>query len=868
MQRSVSGAFFWGKFVNEHQYLPLAAHCLDVALVFRSLCETDGIRHTLICSAGVPLDDQQLDRLTVLAMLHDIGKANLGFQNKVLDPKAPKAGHVKELAALFDNPDLLDRFMQLLMPEFPTWFSDEDTACSYLMAAFSHHGQPVVFSGERTGTYYLASSRWWRKQGELDPMSAIEEIVRWAREAFPRAFEPGGFALPSDAQFHHRFAGLLMLADWLGSDQAHFPVKKVELEERLQSDREVIPGLLSAVGLDVSTVRPALRVARDFRDRFGLEPRPLQAMIDALCPDDDNTRLVIAESETGSGKTEAALNWFFKLFAARKVDGLYFALPTRVAARELYQRVVRLVERNFPDAHARPATVLAVPGYAQVDGKRIYALPADTEGTRWQDDDQMALRERQWAAERPKRFLAATVAVGTIDQALLSTIQTPHAHLRSVCLDRSLLVVDEVHASDLYMSRLLEALLSHHIGVGGYALLLSATLGAEARQRYVGAAQSKRTQAPDLKTAERAPYPAVTLVEGIPRAAASVSSLSKNVQFCTVPFAFEPERVSGCIISALHAGARVFAILNTVDRVNKLLRALEESQEFSHDWFFSCNGVVCPHHGRFAPSDREILDSEVSKRFGPGSTAGPCLLIGTQTLEQSLDIDADLMISDLAPADVLLQRVGRLHRHQRIRPAGYDVPRCIVLVPENELESALDGKGHVRPDYMRLGYGSVYEDLRALELTRQVLETQPLVSVPSDNRRLVEAVTHPDRLDSLTGAKWKSYGESAEGIGLAKRIQAGYVCIDYTKYFGEVRFNELGEAIGTRLGAGSLQLPLNEMAISPFGQALREVVIPDHMAPSAPGEVITVESADDGVIVMRCADRRYQYSRYGLEVVK
>ena len=103
MQRSVSGPFFWGKFVNEHQYLPLAAHCLDVALVFRSLCEIDGIRRALTYAAKAPPDDQQLDRLAVLAMLHDIGKANLGFQNKVLDLKAPKAGHVRELAALFDN---------------------------------------------------------------------------------------------------------------------------------------------------------------------------------------------------------------------------------------------------------------------------------------------------------------------------------------------------------------------------------------------------------------------------------------------------------------------------------------------------------------------------------------------------------------------------------------------------------------------------------------------------------------------------------------------------------------------------------------------------------------------------------------------
>src|SRR5690606_36848918 len=122
---------------------------------------------------------------------------------------------------------------------------------------------------------------------------------------------------------------------------------------------------------------------KDFKSRFRHDPYPLQAEIDALDPHDPKTRLIVAESETGSGKTEAALNRFFKLFAAGKVDGLYFALPTRVAARELYGRIVATMERWFPRPEARPVTVLAVPGYAQGDGGTLdRALPDSDAGHR------------------------------------------------------------------------------------------------------------------------------------------------------------------------------------------------------------------------------------------------------------------------------------------------------------------------------------------------------------------------------------------------------------------------------------------------------------------------------------------------------
>lgn len=911
---------FWGKIDMESgRSLPLAAHCLDVALVFRSLCELDGFRRALNGTAGPdgPLSASRLDRLAVLAMLHDAGKANLGFQMKVFDPRAPRAGHIRELAPILDmdapmDPDLHRAFITALPREMEGWFADGESAYSFLMASFSHHGKPLVFQGEMPGTFTLARDEWWHPRESWDPMAAVAEITRWSRHAFPGAYESGGPPLPRSPRFQHRFAGLVMLADWLASHEYWFPVEATTMEQRLLHSRRTVPALLRAVGLDAAPHRAALGgEERNFLWKFGFKtPRPLQAAVDALDPGDENTRLVIAEAETGSGKTEAALSWFFKLFTAGEVDGLYFALPTRVAAREIYTRVNTYVTRWFrnaaegpggtdtaegpgatdtaegpggTDTADKPVTLLAVPGYALVDDLPPEKLmPGEEHGRRWDDDPVHRARERQWAAEHPKRFLAATVAVGTIDQALLSAVQAAHAHLRSVCLDRTLLVVDEVHASDIYMTRLLENLLDHHLSVGGRALLMSATLGSRSRGRFTGERDGQRRghggppacgSETTAAEAVQAPYPSLTLADGtmISVSAGSVTAGEKAVTFDVLPYALSPEKAAPRILKALAAGARVLVIMNTVGRANEMLRRLEAAgaaREVNRGFLFQCRGIVCPHHGRFAPADRAELDRQVTNRFGAGSPPGPVVIVGTQTLEQSLDIDADVIFTDLAPMDVLLQRVGRLHRHRRPRPEGFQQARCFVFAPEKDLEAAIDGRGQVSGPYPAAGFGSVYEDLRTLELTRRLLHQNPAIVIPRDNRRLVEGATHPEFLADLQSEPWRRHGQVIEGGDTARKIAAVLAATTFDKPFGDPDsiFNEPGGRVAVRLGAGSLQLPLNQQVKSPFGRILSQIVIPHHMAPGDPPEEVTAIDGGSGEIIFHCGDRTYEYTRFGLEV--
>ncbi len=814
-------------------------------------------------------------------MLHDAGKANLGFQYKVF-PDSPfePAGHVAELGILFDagRAELNQAFAEALqVGRLQSWFDDEgDELESYLHATWSHHGRPVRFDEGLAGRA-ITSAGYWQPHGGYDPMAAVAELVTWSQAAFPAAFEPGGAPLPGAVRLQHLFAGLVMLADWLGSHPRWFPVQNTDAAARLEHSREAAPRELRTVGLDARPLRSVLQPGPgSFEERFGFTPRPLQTVMHGQDPSDPASRLLIAESETGSGKTEAALDWFFTLFAGGEVEGLYFALPTRVAARELYTRVHDTMSRWFPDPACRPVTVLAVPGYAQVDGLPAdQILPVPEAGNIWEDDDQARRRERVWAIEHPKRFLAATVAVGTIDQALLSAVQTKHAHLRGACLARSLLVVDEVHASDRYMASLLEHLLEHHLALGGRAVLLSATLGAEARERYLAVARGEnpnRVQPPTVTDCQTLAYPLLSRADGSVTPCPG-EARTRSIIVEETPLAFIPEKLADRLVQALQAGARIMVVMNTVNRANTLHRALEAHPGMNPAWGFSFEEVPCPHHGRFAPEDRLVLDAAVSARMGKGGPDGPVLIIGTQTLEQSLDIDADLLVTDLVPADVLLQRLGRLHRHDRPRPTGFGEARCLLLTPDEKLVTGLDDQGFVAGRFRRIGWGfgrnsnGIYEDLRSLEQTRRSLLETPTLEIPTDNRRLVEAATHPESLSLLEAedARWARHGQHVLGSDIHKAQQAAAVNIPFERCFGDFVFNEQGLKVATRLGADALRLPLDRHVQSPFGQALHEITIPEHLAPGQPNDTVTVESEEGGVIHLRCADRHYTYSRYGLE---
>lgn len=864
---------FWGKLSpreNPVCWHPLEDHCIDVAQCALAMLEVPGIRSRMARLAGV--DDLSIvhrERLAFVAGLHDLGKFNHGFQDRIR-PGAASAGHVQEITQLLFA-TRLDVRAQLLdtiqARELSGWTEHPQMFLGLLLAAFAHHGGPVPKEGH-AGVAHL-----WRDRGTRKPLDGIKKLMETLSRAFPCARTGDAEPLRAGSEFQHAFAGLVMLADWIGSDTQLFPYSEVDDSDRAAISAVSATGALREIGLDPVRLREvAGRRALTARDLFGFDQaRPVQELIaDLPLPEENSSSLVVLEAETGSGKTEAAWWWFARLLTANSVDGLYFALPTRAAATQLHQRLVDS-KRRWSESDDVPKVILAVPGYLRADasdGKKLGSFDV-----LWDDDPGSLLRTRCWAAEGAKRYLAAAMAVGTIDQVLLSTLKVKHAHLRAFGLLRHLLVVDEVHASDPYMERILVEVLRHHLAAGGHALLMSATLGSSLRSKLealTGGTPAELT----LKEAIDLPYPRVSFQHADQRcgsSAASSTSVPKRVAMDTELSASDADRLARFTLKAARQGARVLIIRNTVGDCVSLQRQLEEiaGPEERH-LLFRCRDQAAPHHSRFTAQDRRLLDREVEARFGKDArrTQG-CVLCATQTVEQSLDIDADLMLTDLCPIDVLLQRIGRLHRHQRDdRPEAYATPRCRILSPKVSISELLEARK--RPH----GWGTVYDDLQILQATLDLVEERPVWSIPEDNRLLVERGTHPEALEqACPGPAWTAHRAQLLGSGMGQRRIARDSLVSWQVAFSdslEPFPRRLEEQIKTRLGEEDLRIELPETLTTPFRTKTSELRVRAYLFSPAQREQLLDEP--EVLVVSRDPIRitvlglEISYDRFGISV--
>ncbi|MCY3991889.1 MAG: CRISPR-associated helicase Cas3' [Caldilineaceae bacterium] len=879
--------YHWGKSdrQNPQRIHLLEHHLADVAACFEVLLEQPTICKRLACAGGLSdLDGTTAARLCVLAALHDIGKVNVGFQAQIwrtedLPPrrkKPPRTGHVQDLVPVLEDKDseTADWFFDALgAPEIMEWDDDGgSTASGLLIASLSHHGSPLNLSDGRA-----ANPAAWQPFGNLNPRQCVGRIVQLVRDWFPAAYERAGAPLPAAPGFQHMFLGLCTLADWLGSDERFFEFCDQPRDDYIVTARERAYRAVSAIGLDLEAQRSALSELPCFGALFDIDGRP-NAMQQRAADLPLDEPLVIIESETGSGKTEAALWRFARMYEAGLVDGLYFALPTRSAASQIHSRVTDFVRSMFPADHF-PEPILAVPGYLRagaVGGKQLPHYEV------WWDDQYSSadpVVKRRWAAENAKRYLAAQIAVGTVDQAMMAALQVRHAHMRAACLARNLLVVDEVHASDQYMRVILEGLLEAHIGAGGYACLMSATLGSVARQRFSAPVRLAGGDGISLPEALEVRYPAITTrgAEGEKVVAVGKSGRGKAVQVGTLPAMEAYAAVAERGLEAARAGAKVLIVRNTVGFAVRTQQALEErAGPGEQHLLFGVDGVVTLHHGRFAAGDRRRLDAAVEEQIGKSRGPGGRVIVGTQTLEQSLDIDADLLITDLCPMDVLLQRIGRLHRHARDgRPADYRSPACIVLMPDDDDLSPWLTR---RRDTNGLGpNGFVYEDLRILEATARLVAEHAANgtswNIPDMNRALVERSTHPEALEEITekmGEGWREHAIKMEGVYIGDDQTARQVIIRRDRSFyeenREVVFPDMEARIRTRLGDEGVEITLEPAAPSPFGggETITHIPIPGHMAYGLSGdEPVSWQAGEDG-FEFRVDDRRFRYERLGL----
>lgn len=827
---------FWAKLDDDRTtWHPLVGHSADVAAVLACmLAPGSALRDRLARSAGrQTLSPAERAALVYLAALHDMGKVNHGFQSKALPKEQrrslPLAGHVKVLLESLDYAPLAEVVLEGLSPLGP----DRDAALDLWQAAICHHGRP--WSIQTTSRSHAL----WQPDAVRDPLAELRRLIALARR-WSGLEEHGVTSVPPAVPaFTHLFAGLLTLADWIGSTEDAFPLNPAAdddpegyWEEARSRAGRACAGIGIVPGTTVVSLDGLSLLKQVFPATFGkYEPTALQDRVAVMPIPEPGTRLLI-ESETGSGKTEAALALYARLRAAGRVGGLAFVLPTRATSKAMYERVRRAIDGMY-EPNQRPTLALAMGGEQPWVGSESAEL--GSEARQYPDDEDRDLGA--WATSSSKKFFAAEIVVGTIDQILLAGLPVRHAHLRLAALTRHFIVVDEVHSYDRYMAEVLSTVLDFHSAVGGVSLLMSATLSEVERRRYAGLSDD----VPMFDDAIRRAYPVLSICprpgrqwEDLPLNAVSPSR-ARAAKMISWQLGDDTEAVATAV-NAARDGARVCILRNTVRDARATIAALREAGHEALLWR-GPNGRYTPaYHARYTQADRRALDAAVLDRFGRNRDGrdGGVILVATQVVEQSLDVDFDFLVTDLCPIDVLLQRIGRLHRHlERIRPAGYRHAHALVIAPEDGFESYITQRK--RPH----GWGTVYKGRAGLELTRRVIADVPQIAIPVDNRELIERVYHPDPRDALRAASpaWEEEFLDAEGRDLGREMHARTGVIDFDATYAACSrlFSDAAEReIRTRIGDDRIRIEL-PYAVPCFHadpaqeSAVRHVDLPFHV---------------------------------------
>ena len=369
-----------------------------------------------------------------------------------------------------------------------------------------------------------------------------------------------------------------------------------------------------------------------------------------------------------------------------------------------------------------------------------------------------------WIADDRRRAFLADAGAGTIDQALLAVLPCRHQSLRLLGLSRRVLILDEVHAYDAYMQREMEHLLKFQAGLGGSAILLSATLPISVRERLTnafakGLGSSAGGEDLDMD------YPMITVCSPETTSCMTVEARVDRARTLPVRFLSSPDEALVEIEREARSGKAVLYIRNSVDD------ALD-----AHAELIACGLEPDLFHARFVLADRLAIERRVVKQFGKHSTLedrARRVLVATQVVEQSLDLDFDVLVTDLAPIDLVIQRAGRLWRHQRPRRSGQ--PELLVVSPEPVTDADEDWFGRAFP---RAKY--VYRDHARLWLSARALTDAGAIDSPSGLRSLIECVYGDDSFERLPNALQRTFFD-ADGRAGADRGVANMNLLDFSK---------------------------------------------------------------------------------------
>ncbi|MCY3774537.1 MAG: CRISPR-associated helicase Cas3', partial [Candidatus Aminicenantes bacterium] len=725
---------FWGKarpYAPDFgpAWHPLVYHSLDVAAVGETLLTKHrGLGESIGRLLGWP-HQQMAQLICFLLSLHDIGKFAKKFQAKAPDLYPDCFGDdPASFPQRYDHGAGGMRLFDAGPDAFSLPGGVGHRVWRPLMSAVTgHHGEPPH---ARLGENLITLRSDFGRAG-------IEAAHRFILHAFTLFPLPSDLPAPRRRKWRrasHAVAGLAVLADWIGSNQKWF--RYCEPVQDLDTYWDVAQARAEHAVAEAGVLPAPVGARLRYPDLIGgdVSPSPMQKWAETTdLP--VGPALFMIEDETGSGKTEAALMLAHRLMRSGRADGLYVALPTMATANAMFDRFAAAHRRLFA-ANARPSIALAHGASGLHEGFQdaivqggLSAVPDSNEKESHDDSGSTASAAcAAWIADDRRRTFLADVGAGTIDQALLSVLPNRHQSLRLLGLMRRVLILDEVHAYDAYMRREMEVLLEFQAGLGGSAILLSATLPLSTRERLANAFSKGLGRELGGGGASQA-YPLATVCAADAHSAAAVPGQTGRARSLPVRFLRSTDDALREIEYAAGAGNAVLYIRNTVDDAFDAYAALK-ARGLDPDLF----------HARFALVDRLEIERNIVRTFGKHSTgverAGK-VLVATQVVEQSLDLDFDVLITDLAPIDLLIQRAGRLWRHQRKERAGR--PELVVVGPKPAADADEEWFKRAFP---RASY--VYQDHARLWLTSRTLEDAGFIESPGRMRALIEAVYGDD----------------------------------------------------------------------------------------------------------------------------
>lgn len=760
---------FWaktGKAESEDcqpKYHPVICHLADTAAVAMEIVRSHLspiARQHLANGLGLPDDDSLVRFCGFMAGSHDLGKVSPAFQFQV-DPvgKALAGGELYDL--WYKVPELTRQkkaphgvITAKTLPEFLVGIGVEQLLADRLaFIVGGHHGFFPSADDIKKLDDDLAGTKkdgpWWQQRYSHKIFQQLLVFTELSSQNLPTQCDNAATMI---------LAGLTTVSDWIASnpdEKTGFPYigDDKTFEEYSENLRQRAKEVLTAIGwTSLPTGKPL-----SFAELFPKikEPRELQNRAEAAAKTLTAPCLVLVEASMGEGKTEAAFYLADYLQQQEGTGGFYIGLPTQATSNAMFERVkkflgARYTQEEFPDfinlTLSHSAATLK--GDYQDSVCRL-----DYQEQVYDNDSGSRQRvvPREWHTNR-RRSLLSPYGVGTVDQALMGVLQSKWQFVRLFGLAGRTVIVDEIHAYDLYTGTLLERFLEWLALLGSPVIALSATLPSETRKRLVNAyakgceskprKKSKRKDRSSQEVLEipKEDYPRITTYTPQSKVQATHFPPSPHVKReLYLHWVKDEERLGSLNEKLEDSGGCVAIICSTVGRAQEVFQRLKNSGYFK-------NEELGLFHGRFLFADREAIEHDCIIRFGEPNnpkTKRPhkYVLVATQVIEQSLDLDFDLMISDLAPIDLLFQRSGRLHRHadrkKEDRPRQLRRPMLWLINPKHDERGQIDfGDSDI-----------VYQQDRHILLrTWLTLRDRKSVSLPSETDCLIEAVYNLEAL--------------------------------------------------------------------------------------------------------------------------